>query len=318
MFIQDYFHQLRKVDWYRIPDIVWCSIRYGASPNNYIEFNFNELNDKQRQSYVTNRLSRKIIKKFNKPEYTYIFENKVEFAKKFCDFFGREWLETKGLSYEAFSEFVSDKKQYIYKPIGNAQGQGIVVLSDSDDLKETYEYIKNNGDAILEEWIEQHSTISSIYEEAVNCLRLITINNGKNVSIITGGVTWGNGEKIANACYSGIVSPIELDSGTLTKPAADLLGNVYHSHPITKQNLVNIKLPYWKETIEMLKEAAIRVPQVGYVGWDIAITPTGPIIIEGNTTPGYKYYQIPVHMLNKLGNKRIYKECLNSTYNISI
>ena len=58
----------------------------------------------------------------------------------------------------------------------------------------------------------------------------------------------------------------------------------------------------------MLKKATALVPEVGYIGWDIAITPTGPIIIEGNTTPGYKYYQIPIHMDNKIGNKKRYKK----------
>jgi hypothetical protein len=92
----------------------------------------------------------------------------------------------------------------------------------------------------------------------------------------------------------------------LDKPAADFDGNVYTNHPITKANLVGIEIPYWKEIITMLRKAAAEIPQVGYVGWDIAITSKGPVLIEGNTTPGYKYYQIPIHMENKCGNKKKY------------
>ena len=73
---------------------------------------------------------------------------------------------------------------------------------------------------------------------------------------------------------------------------------------------MNIQLPYWKETLWMLEKAAAQIPQLGYVGWDVAITPDKPILIEGNTTPGYRYYQIPAHMENKCGNRRVYENCL--------
>lgn len=124
-------------------------------------------------------------------------------------------------------------------------------------------------------------------------------------------MTWGNGKKIANASASGIVSPVNFETGILEKPAADFQGGYYHNHPITNANLVGIELPYWNEIKEMLISAAKEIPQVAYVGWDVAITPSGPILIEGNTTPGYRYYQIPQHMENKCGNRSVYEKCLN-------
>jgi hypothetical protein len=115
---------------------------------------------------------------------------------------------------------------------------------------------------------------------------------------------------IANASASGIVSPVSFETGILEKPAADFYGNVYEQHPITGINLIGLQIPYWNEVLTMLEGAAAEIPQVGYVGWDVAITPDGPIIIEGNTTPGYRYYQIPVHMDNRCGNKKKYIDYL--------
>jgi hypothetical protein len=43
----------------------------------------------------------------------------------------------------------------------------------------------------------------------------------------------------------------------------------------------------------MVTEAALVVPQVRTVGWDIAITPSGPIIIEGNSKWNKDTWQIP-------------------------
>ena len=42
----------------------------------------------------------------------------------------------------------------------------------------------------------------------------------------------------------------------------------------------------YKEACNLVKEAATVVEEVKYIGWDIAITPKGPSIIEGNSYPG--------------------------------
>ena len=292
-------------------DIIWCTLRYGASPNNYKDFNFKNLSGKERKTYVTNRLSRKIITKCNQKEYVDIFENKIQFAQRFDKYFGRAWIATENMSFDMILTFIENKKKIIYKPIGNAQGKGIEVFDNLNDRKQIYSKIKEkNEKAILEEWICQHEDLTKVYDKAINCLRIITFRHKGNLKFLAGGVTWGNGKKIANACASGIVSPVNFKNGKLEKPAADFSGNVYRCHPLTGENLVGITLPYWNEIQVMLREATKEIPQVAYVGWDIAITPDGPIIIEGNTTPGYRYYQIPAHMEKKRGNRKIYEECL--------
>ena len=43
-----------------------------------------------------------------------------------------------------------------------------------------------------------------------------------------------------------------------------------------------VKVPYVKEAFDMALEAALVVPELRYVGWDIAITEDGPVFIEGN------------------------------------
>lgn len=291
-------------------DIIWCGLRYGASPNNYREFEFDKLSGTERATYVTNGLSRKLIHTFNNPAYIDIFENKVIFAKRFSEYFGRAWISTATMDYEAFKRFAEGKTKIIYKPVENAQGQGILVFDNLNNLRQTYENIKElPGEAIIEEWIEQHPLMNAVYDKAINCLRIITFYNNGTVKFLAGGVTWGNGMQIANASASGIVSPVNFENGKLEKPAADF-GGQFPKHPITGTELVGFQLPYWNEIKRMLSDAAKEIPEVAYIGWDVAITPEGPILIEGNTTPGYKYYQIPIHMENRKGNRAVYESCL--------
>ena len=41
----------------------------------------------------------------------------------------------------------------------------------------------------------------------------------------------------------------------------------------------------------MCKKAALILPEVRYIGWDIAFTKEGPVMVEGNEYPGYGLIQ---------------------------
>ena len=64
------------------------------------------------------------------------------------------------------------------------------------------------------------------------------------------------------------------------------------------------------EAIAMAKKAALVFPKVGHVGWDIAITPTGPAIIEGNDFPGTDLCQLAPFYPEKCGLWPYYKQLL--------
>ena len=65
----------------------------------------------------------------------------------------------------------------------------------------------------------------------------------------------------------------------------------------------------WEEVLTMLEKAAARVPQIGYVGWDVAITEYEPVIIEGNNDGGYVGYQL-AELSNGCGLKEVYQKFL--------
>jgi len=44
----------------------------------------------------------------------------------------------------------------------------------------------------------------------------------------------------------------------------------------------NIHLPFWSETIELIRDVSKKFLPLRTVGWDVAITDEGPLIIEGN------------------------------------
>ena len=45
------------------------------------------------------------------------------------------------------------------------------------------------------------------------------------------------------------------------------------------------KIPFWNEVLSICNDAAKKIPKCQYIGWDVAITENGPLLIEGNHMP---------------------------------
>ncbi|MGE0627290.1 MAG: sugar-transfer associated ATP-grasp domain-containing protein, partial [Hyphomicrobiaceae bacterium] len=62
------------------------------------------------------------------------------------------------------------------------------------------------------------------------------------------------------------------------------LAEVTH-HPDTGAALVGAHLPNWDRMKQAALEGARLMHEVGLIGWDMASTPDGPVIVEMNVTP---------------------------------
>ena len=51
-----------------------------------------------------------------------------------------------------------------------------------------------------------------------------------------------------------------------------------------------------QEAVAFARKAAVVVPQICHVGWDVAVTPDGPVLVEGNNLPGYDMCQNAGHV----------------------
>jgi hypothetical protein len=63
-------------------------------------------------------------------------------------------------------------------------------------------------------------------------------------------------------------------------------------HPDSGEAFHGIKLPFRQETFSLLKGIAILFPGCEIIGWDIALTPDGPVIVEGNWNAGLRFPQM--------------------------
>ena len=53
-------------------------------------------------------------------------------------------------------------------------------------------------------------------------------------------------------------------------------------HPDTGAPLIGFEVPYWHQACELAKRAAVCFGNTRAIGWDVGITPEGPVLLEGN------------------------------------
>jgi len=76
------------------------------------------------------------------------------------------------------------------------------------------------------------------------------------------------------------------ERGRALHAASDEEGNPFGEHPVTGVAITGFQVPLYNEVLELVDRLARRVPAFPYIGWDIAITPSGPVVIEGNHNSG--------------------------------
>ncbi|MBR5485966.1 MAG: hypothetical protein IKV41_05595 [Oscillospiraceae bacterium] len=294
-------------------DIMWCGYKYMAGYMDYIVFEFYKLNAEQRATYITRGVNNNYVKRLNTRESWYKFEDKPTFNKLFAKYMHRSWIDISQKDEQEFSEFLQGKERIVCKPVDATCGKGIIFLNKDEfgDHKELYNKLKSNKQYLVEEFVVQHPEISKIYDRSVNTVRLVTMVVNGVPHVVFSSIRIGNGLMVDNLNSGGMATIIDLKTGVITKPAMDKENILYEVHPYTNTPIVGTKIPCFDEAVEMVKEAALVVPEMGYIGWDVAITKNGPLLIEANHFPGHDIYQFQPHLENGYGLKPRFDRVLN-------
>lgn len=267
-------------------DIVYCGLKYQAGYNDYLEFEFYLLNAKQRRTYLTAGKNNSIIKKHNDKAYWHLFDNKIEFNYRFEKYLNRKWMDLRRASKDEFEIFAKENSVMMVKPIDDCGGNGVekIEVNKSTNFEELYNRLKENGQMLVEQFIVQHEDMNKLYAGSVNTLRLFTINTNESY-YLQGILKFGNGSNVDNFSSGGMYTFVD-EKGSVIAPAIDKKDDIYYTHPISNEQIVGFQVPMFDKAKELVLSAAKEVPEVAYVGWDVAITVDGPVIVEGNCYPG--------------------------------
>lgn len=178
------------------------------------------------------------------------------------------------------------------RPYSLYGGDGIFKLQAKNYTNTVEQYFEHfmDGGFILTESIVQHPQIGKIHNSSVNSIRFLTyIDDENQIRIISAFMRFGTGTSVIdNACAGGFFIGIDMRSGRLKEKGYRLAvyaGKEVLEHPDSKFKLKGFKIPYFKEACDLVTEAVKHIPD-RFIGWDVAITINGPVIIEANEGPG--------------------------------
>lgn len=219
-----------------------------------------------------------------------VFHDKWETYQRFQPFFKRDAIlinNAESLNTPQSISFLNKHTRFIVKPINAAMGQGIRILNRSDykDINSTLQQVINEvkSACILEELIVQSDTMAGLHPSSVNTLRMPTFRfDDSDTMIFRPFLRIGKGGSVVdNAGAGGIMGYIDVNTGEVYI-AGDESNNYYTHHPDTGMPIVGFKIPMWEEAKQFARQLADVLPDVRYVGWDIALTDTGWVLVEGN------------------------------------
>jgi glutathione synthase/RimK-type ligase-like ATP-grasp enzyme len=277
-------------------DMALCVIRYQAGYKDYTIFGMYNMTDAQRKNILTRGKNNQYIEALNAPEDRHYFENKIEFMQTFANEIGREYLDLTTASFDDFADFFGRHGQMIAKPEAGLWGRDIERIDPGEEngVLALYNRFKTGGQPLIEEVLEQHVAIDALYSGSVNTVRLVTMldDEGKPHLLYAAMRLGRSGSVVDNFHSGGIIVPIDIKKGTLIGIGATQAGESFENHPDTGMKFNGYFLPYWKEVLTITARATQKVPTVRLVGWDIAITPKGPVLVAGTPTPGHDIYQL--------------------------
>lgn len=141
------------------------------------------------------------------------------------------------------------------------------------------------GKCIIQKRICQHPRMSTVYPHSVNTLRIVTVNTGRDVVLLSAFFRSGvNDREFDNWSAGGIAVGIDLETGRLRRDGVygPEYGRRVERHPNTNIEFEGFEIPYFAEAIWMTIGLHGFFYGVHSVGWDIAITEDGPVFLEGN------------------------------------
>ncbi|WP_298837704.1 sugar-transfer associated ATP-grasp domain-containing protein [uncultured Roseobacter sp.] len=211
------------------------------------------------------------------------------------------------------SAFLSDASAYplFGKPLGGSLSVGSVLLR-SFDAETGYLTLGNGkttslsdfsaevtdkyaGGYLFQPALTPHEEMSAITGETTGCLRIVTAMTGPVPQTVYG--LWKIPAPQAmsdNFWQAGsMLAHIETETGTVTgcrSGSGPDIGRPDVS-PRTGARVTGLTIPHWQAARELAQQAHAVLPDYGVCGWDIAITPDGPVIVECNDSPFHTLWQ---------------------------
>ncbi len=280
-----------------IADMLKEALDHDVTFNEYLYYHFYEVEEKERREFIPLwEAENRYVEVFNDYRTADLFFDKERVYNKFKQFYKRKLIALHLYNQrekEEFLAFFKSAGRVIVKPYDGGEGRGVRIFDDSTDTEKIFEILKRDyrHGAVVEEVIEQDERMAALHPASLNTLRIATVRLDDEIMVLPPVMRVGANGSVVDNCGSGGIL-CELDENGVVTGTADERGQSFEYHPTTGKKLIGYQVPDLTDAVNLAKELSSVYPAVRLVGWDIALSKDGFVMIEGNSAPNFAAYQL--------------------------
>ena len=277
---------------------LYLRFKYGASMIDYFLYEFYRSSDFDVQRYMTERLRIQLYHYADQKEYLHICADKKDFFETFSEFMQNDCIFVDSdADREAFLQFIADKKDIIAKPRDGQRGIGVTKLDveGQEAAEKAWKYCLE-GKLMAERVITGCDELEAFHPLSLNTIRVSTaVSESGEVHIMAATIRTGVDDNYVDNGHShGVYAAIDVDTGIISTIGYNANGDRFPVHPNTGVPFGGTQIPCWQDLRTLVTKAAVKVPQLRYIGWDWALDNNYHwVLIEGNEPGGIDVHQHP-------------------------
>jgi hypothetical protein len=273
---------------------------YNISILEYFQFRFFQKNKKERNKWAGTGFMYEYQLKMNPKSERDILDDKTKFYKTYKDYFVHLVADIQDLKQnsELIKKILSNPSGKIVFKVADGKCGIAVQIEKADKFSETtlIPFMESNQLDLIETFIIQHYKLQELSPSAVNTVRIFTqLDKNNDVVLLGCRLRISVNSSVDNMAAGNMAAVIDENTGIVIGKGvySDITKADEETHPITDVPIVGFQVPFWNETVVMVKKAALEHPQNRSIGWDIVITESGSGFIEGNHDWCKLLWQLP-------------------------
>jgi hypothetical protein len=183
----------------------------------------------------------------------------------------------------------------VAKPVDGEGGGGVRMLgafADPGALRAALAALgrQARGRLVVQHRIATHPALADLALNALPTVRIVTmLDESGRPELVSATFRCASdpAARIDNMKAGGLIVPVDLTRGTLGLACRGYGGGDHRTHPVTGAPIAGRTLPDWSAAVALtLRAHAAAFGDYRLIGWDVAATAQGPVLIEGNGKPG--------------------------------
>ena len=280
-------------------DAVYSTFQYNIGLIDYFEFRFFELDASERERWAGTGFMYEFHRKMNPVDQRDVLHDKLRFLQAYASFIQHPHCTVRDVEKNStrFQELLAASPEKIVLKDAKGQcGWGVDVVDATMDRKALLEHMHERDYNLVEGYVKQHPALQEMSPSGLNTVRMVTLVDEQNQVHILGAILrMSINSFVDNIAMGNIAAPIDAETGKLLSKGVykDITKPPESEHPVTGKQIIGFQVPHWQEVVSMTRKAALHDLSNRSIGWDVAITESGPSLIEGNHNWCKFLWQLP-------------------------